>query len=69
MRWEGVGRIKPAQDRVHWRAVVKTIITVRVPQRRAILLPADNDKPLNMAFVTPQLFTAHHPAYTYRKQK
>jgi hypothetical protein len=64
-----VSWIKLAQGRVHWRALVNTVITVRVPQRRVILLPPDGDKPLNTDFVTPQLFKAHHWAYTYRRQK
>jgi len=29
--WEGVGWIQLAQDRVQWRAVVKTVMNVRAP--------------------------------------
>jgi hypothetical protein len=28
--WEGVDRIHPAQDRDQWRAVVKTVMNLRV---------------------------------------
>jgi hypothetical protein len=33
--WEGVDKIAIAQDRDQWRAVVNTVMSLRVPQKRS----------------------------------